>query len=198
METFESGLYINKLVIDEQMKQNELKKKVALIGVRALLKMIFVDNFVHGDLHPGNILLRFDNDDYRSAKWFNFFRTSIDRLKEILKNVVSMKDGIRISYDDCDLDESGEPMLVILDTGIALEETQQNLQKLRLLFRAVVDKRGRDVGELLLLHSPKQHCKNPEQFYTEVDQIVQIARSKNNLRRVSYLLSLLWSPIFLV
>uniref|UniRef100_A0AAF5PN57 ABC1 domain-containing protein n=1 Tax=Wuchereria bancrofti TaxID=6293 RepID=A0AAF5PN57_WUCBA len=185
METFESGLYINKLVIDEQMKQNELKKKVALIGVRALLKMIFVDNFVHGDLHPGNILLRFDNDDYRSAKWFNFFRTSIDRLKEILKNVVSMKDGIRISYDDCDLDESGEPMLVILDTGIALEETQQNLQKLRLLFRAVVDKRGRDVGELLLLHSPKQHCKNPEQFYTEVDQIVQIARSKNNLRRLN-------------
>lgn len=38
--------------------KNEINKKIALIGARALLKMIFVDNFVHGDLHPGNILVR--------------------------------------------------------------------------------------------------------------------------------------------
>ncbi|CAG9539561.1 unnamed protein product [Cercopithifilaria johnstoni] len=186
IETFENGLYINKLVTDEQMmEQNELKKKVALIGVRALLKMIFVDNFVHGDLHPGNILLRLDVPDRRSTKLFNSFRTSVNELKNILKSFLTVSDGIRISYDDYDLDESGEPMLVILDTGIALEETAQNLQKLRLLFRAVVDKRGRDVGALLLLHSPKQHCKNPEQFYDEVDQIVQIARTKSDLRRLN-------------
>lgn len=52
-----------------------------------------------------------------------------------------MSDGIRISYDDYGLDGSGEPTLVILDTGIAFEETAENLQKLRLLFRAVVDRR---------------------------------------------------------
>ncbi|VBB26891.1 unnamed protein product [Acanthocheilonema viteae] len=193
IETFENGLYINRLVTDEQlMEQNVLKKKVALIGVRALLKMIFIDNFVHGDLHPGNILLRLDNPDHRTTKWFNSFRTSVNRLKKILKNFVTMSDGIRISYDDYGLDESGEPTLIILDTGIALEETPQNLQKLRLLFRAVVDKRvkdyelqGRDVGALLLLHSPKQHCKDPERFCDEVDQIVQTARSKSNLRRLN-------------
>ncbi|VDO75214.1 unnamed protein product [Onchocerca flexuosa] len=44
---------------------------------------------------------------------------------------------------------------------------------------------GRDVGELLLLHSPEQHCKNQEQFYDEVDHIVQIARSKNSLSRLN-------------
>lgn len=52
-----------------------------------------------------------------------------------------MRDDIRVSYDDYGLNESGEPMLVILDTGIAIEETADNLQKLRLLFRAVVDRR---------------------------------------------------------
>uniref|UniRef100_A0A1I7VUF9 Atypical/ABC1/ABC1-C protein kinase n=1 Tax=Loa loa TaxID=7209 RepID=A0A1I7VUF9_LOALO len=186
IETFENGLCINKLITDEQlMEQNELKKKVALIGVRALLKMIFVDNFVHGDLHPGNILLRFDNRDQRPTNWFISFRTSINKLKEILRSFTSMSYGIRISYDDYCRNESGEPTLVILDTGIALEQKPQNLQKLRLLFRAVVDKRGRDVGELLLLHSPKQRCKDPEAFYDEVDQIVQIARSKSNLRRLN-------------
>lgn len=52
-----------------------------------------------------------------------------------------MSNGIRISYDNYGLDKFEEPTLIILDTGIAVEETPQNLQKLRLLFRAVVDKR---------------------------------------------------------
>lgn len=32
-------------------------RKVARLGLHALLKMIFVDGFVHADLHPGNILV---------------------------------------------------------------------------------------------------------------------------------------------
>ena len=35
-----------------------VRRRVALIGARTILKMIFADNFVHGDLHPGNILVR--------------------------------------------------------------------------------------------------------------------------------------------
>ncbi|VDN21674.1 unnamed protein product [Gongylonema pulchrum] len=61
IETHETGIYINRLVTDEHLmkEKSAVKKKVALIGARTLLKMIFVDNFVHGDLHPGNILVRF-------------------------------------------------------------------------------------------------------------------------------------------
>jgi ubiquinone biosynthesis protein len=32
-------------------------KRIARLGLRALLKMIFVDGFVHADLHPGNIFV---------------------------------------------------------------------------------------------------------------------------------------------
>lgn len=38
-----------------------LKIKLADLGARAILKMIFVDNFVHGDLHPGNVLVQFND-----------------------------------------------------------------------------------------------------------------------------------------
>jgi predicted unusual protein kinase regulating ubiquinone biosynthesis (AarF/ABC1/UbiB family) len=52
-----------------------LKKKIAKVGVQAFLQMLFKaspspslslltspqDNFVHGDLHPGNIYVRFEN-----------------------------------------------------------------------------------------------------------------------------------------
>lgn len=64
--------------------------------------------------------------------------------KETFKNLLSINDDIRISSNGA-LDEANEPSLVILDTGLAIEETPQNLQKLRLLFRAVVEKK---VGHL--------------------------------------------------
>ena len=31
----------------------KLKMKLSDLGVRLILKMIFFDNFIHGDLHPG-------------------------------------------------------------------------------------------------------------------------------------------------
>lgn len=46
----------------------------------------------------------------------------------MLKSSISMGDDIRISYGNYDLDESEEPTLVILDTGIAVEQTPLNLQ----------------------------------------------------------------------
>jgi aarF domain-containing kinase len=37
----------------------KLKKKLSDLGTKSILKMVFFDNFVHGDLHPGNILVQF-------------------------------------------------------------------------------------------------------------------------------------------
>lgn len=37
------------------------RKKLARIGAEAILKMVFLDGFVHADLHPGNILLTKEN-----------------------------------------------------------------------------------------------------------------------------------------
>ena len=38
----------------------ELRKKVALCGVQSYLKMLMMDNFIHADLHPGNVLVRME------------------------------------------------------------------------------------------------------------------------------------------
>lgn len=34
------------------------KKSVCMLAIHGMLKMVFNDNFTHGDLHPGNILVR--------------------------------------------------------------------------------------------------------------------------------------------
>jgi ubiquinone biosynthesis protein len=44
-------------VLDAPAKQGSDATRLARIGFRTLLKMVFFDGFVHADLHPGNILV---------------------------------------------------------------------------------------------------------------------------------------------
>ncbi|PQQ07338.1 hypothetical protein Pyn_06772 [Prunus yedoensis var. nudiflora] len=44
--------------VDELEGNEPIKNALAHIGTHALLKMLLVDNFIHADMHPGNILVR--------------------------------------------------------------------------------------------------------------------------------------------
>lgn len=39
----------------------KLKLKLSDLGCRSVIKMIFFDNLIHGDMHPGNILVQFNS-----------------------------------------------------------------------------------------------------------------------------------------
>ncbi|KAH6790528.1 Protein kinase superfamily protein [Perilla frutescens var. frutescens] len=57
VETFEHGESVAHYV-DDLHGNERIKSALAHIGTHALLKMLLVDNFVHADMHPGNILVR--------------------------------------------------------------------------------------------------------------------------------------------
>ncbi|CAL9200894.1 unnamed protein product [Musa hybrid cultivar] len=57
VETYEHGESVSHYV-DELEGHSRLKSALAHIGTHALLKMLLVDNFIHADMHPGNILVR--------------------------------------------------------------------------------------------------------------------------------------------
>ncbi|KAF4718990.1 AarF domain containing kinase 2, partial [Perkinsus olseni] len=78
METFERGIPIgallpstadhnpgtesgdddgDKVMVDDVVVS---KRDICQMGVKAFLHMLFIDNFIHGDLHPGNILVQAD------------------------------------------------------------------------------------------------------------------------------------------
>ncbi|KAJ0456212.1 putative ABC-type Cd(2+) transporter [Helianthus annuus] len=57
VETFEQGESVA-YYVDELKGHEQLKSSLAHIGTHALLKMLLVDNFIHADMHPGNILVR--------------------------------------------------------------------------------------------------------------------------------------------
>lgn len=61
VETFMEGTPLKHLMDykgEMTEKMQNLKLKLADLGARAIIKMVFFDNFVHGDLHPGNVMYR--------------------------------------------------------------------------------------------------------------------------------------------
>ena len=60
VESFEHGTHLGSLIQDLSSISDERRKLIAAKGIQMFLKMVFRHNFVHADLHPGNILV---NDD---------------------------------------------------------------------------------------------------------------------------------------
>jgi len=56
VEEYVGGVPISQILKDPAWPVKE-KKAIARSGLDAFLKMVFLDNFVHGDLHPGNIFV---------------------------------------------------------------------------------------------------------------------------------------------
>jgi len=69
VESFESGTLLQSIlggVSDGSAVANlesqcleQVRERVGDLAMDAFLKMVFSDNFIHGDMHPGNILFRF-------------------------------------------------------------------------------------------------------------------------------------------
>ncbi|KAJ0256788.1 hypothetical protein HA466_0077650 [Hirschfeldia incana] len=58
VETYEHGESVARYVDGMDGSNEWIKTRLAHIGTHALLKMLLVDNFIHADMHPGNILVR--------------------------------------------------------------------------------------------------------------------------------------------
>ena len=73
VETFEEGRLISTYV---DKPTNKYSIQLANIGLSGYLQMLLKDNFVHADLHPGNILVRLVDPNTRWGRIATFLKVT--------------------------------------------------------------------------------------------------------------------------
>uniref|UniRef100_A0A3B4FF53 AarF domain containing kinase 2 n=1 Tax=Pundamilia nyererei TaxID=303518 RepID=A0A3B4FF53_9CICH len=157
VETFEESEPISNYLSSEVPK--EVKQRIAKMGVDTLLKMVFLDNFVHGDLHPGNILVQSQGEHHGKTM-----------LTDLLDTVV-----VSVRPPPCPI------QLVLLDAGIVAQLSDRDLANFKAVFTAVVLHQGERVAELILNHARANECKDAALFKKEMAELVDHALSSNTL-----------------
>jgi len=121
-----------------------IRRELAGPLLRAFLKMIFLDNFIHGDLHPGNVLVRTTtvdnppNQDSIKSWW--------DQMIQPPKN--SSETG----------KVNRKHSIVFLDAGIANSLGPEDQRNLADLFRAVILNEGDRAGRLMVERAKFERC----------------------------------------
>jgi aarF domain-containing kinase len=173
VESFVAGTSISKFIgpwSDYPPSEDEIivKNAIAVTGLSSFLQMLLWDNFVHADLHPGNIMVRFV-DRIGTIRWTG---KPCTELCELLKH------------------ERLIPQLVYLDTGLVTQLSKRDRQNFTDLFIALVLRGdGRLAGKLLIERSlPELAAKvsQPENFCLQLDSLVRpIFKSALELRSFS-------------
>jgi aarF domain-containing kinase len=142
------------------------QKEIADEGLDAFLHMLLIDNFIHADLHPGNIMVRFYKPvDVR--KHLPSFRARDKALSEDSKDVTEeVLQRLRPYRHDKDawlstisqIDREGfRPQLIFIDTGLVTELNHKNRENFLDLFKAVAEFDGYKAGHLMV-----QRCRQPD------------------------------------
>ncbi|KAB5566163.1 ABC1 family-domain-containing protein [Coniochaeta sp. 2T2.1] len=143
------------------------QQDIATEGLDSFLRMLLLDNFVHADLHPGNIMVRF----YESEKpSFPFRRSSStsehpDEQPDVTEQVLARlrpyqkrKDKAGWEAELQRLDHEGyRPQLIFIDAGLVTELNTTNRRNFLDLFRAVAEFDGYKAGNLMC-----ERCRQPD------------------------------------
>ncbi|KAL3468763.1 hypothetical protein BJX99DRAFT_265838 [Aspergillus californicus] len=143
--------------------QNEIANE----GLDAFLHMLLIDNFVHADLHPGNIMVRFYQPSELDLSLHKRSRasdaptvTEVDVAESVLTRIrPHVNDPQEWERALNQLNAEGyRPQLIFIDTGLVTQLSNSNRTNFLDLFRAVAEFDGHRAGELMV-----SRCRQPEE-----------------------------------
>ena len=146
------------------------QREIADEGLDAFLRMLLLDNFVHADLHPGNIMVRF----YQSQKPHLPFSRHKDAdpngLPDVTEQVLERLRPYRHKKDTkaweaelLKIDREGfRPQLIFIDTGLVTELNATNRRNFLNLFKAIAEFDGYKAGHLMC-----ERCRQPDAVIDE-------------------------------
>ncbi|KAL3130566.1 hypothetical protein ABBQ38_008372 [Trebouxia sp. C0009 RCD-2024] len=143
VETFQEGDSISRYIA-EGAGASLYDKQLATLGHRVMLKMMLQDNFIHSDLHPGNIMVRLDPPS-------NPLLQAATKLCSIFGGK-SPEDWM-------------QPRIVLLDVGMVTRLSTADQQNMVKLFQSLLGMDGQGIANAALSFSgEKQTCTDPCAF----------------------------------
>ncbi|KAF2086627.1 ABC1-domain-containing protein [Saccharata proteae CBS 121410] len=144
------------------------QKEIAEEGLDAFLHMVLIDNFIHADLHPGNIMVRFYKPEPLDMHVPTFSRrhkdkaqleNSLDVTEDVLQRLRPLKHNKSAWEQQLhEIDAEGyRPQLIFIDTGLVTELNATNRANFLALFKAIAEFDGYKAGQLMV-----ERCRQPE------------------------------------
>ncbi|KAJ6104224.1 ABC1 family protein [Penicillium sp. IBT 18751x] len=143
------------------------QREIANEGLDAFLHMLLIDNFVHADLHPGNIMVRFYKPNELDLSLRKVTRATdaptraeVDVTEAVLARLRPyLKDRGAWEFALAELNDEGyRPQLIFIDTGLVTELNDLNRRNFLDLFRAIAEFDGYRAGQLMV-----ERCRTPEE-----------------------------------
>jgi aarF domain-containing kinase len=167
-----------------QLLTDQRKKRLARAGLRTFLQMMLVHNFVHADLHPGNILCRFSRagDDGpggdqpaggdRPAGGDQ--SAGGDRSAGVGHAGTGGERAGGASTRSRGGGSGGEHLsLTFIDAGLTVQLSARDRLNFLRLFDAIAHGDGKRAGRLMLEHAREAECDDPDVFVAKIDRLVQ-------------------------
>ncbi|EGG03438.1 uncharacterized protein MELLADRAFT_90167 [Melampsora larici-populina 98AG31] len=144
--------------------------RISDIGLDAFLHMLLIDNFVHADLHPGNIMIKFYKPTTQSVlrsiwrKYTNQAEPDAGEEDEELTRAV-VHELKSVSHDHTEwikkleaLDREGYQLeLIFIDSGLITSLSDTNRKNFLALFEAIANFDGYRAGKLMV-----ERCRTPD------------------------------------
>lgn len=138
-------------LLDSSEEGMKNRKDLAGKILSAFLKMVFIDNFIHGDLHPGNVLVTTTLIPVSNSSIFPKFKHE--------------EESIYVKRS-----------IVFLDAGIAISLSKNDQRNLIDLFRSVVFNNGNRAGRLMVERAKYERCSQIpdgiDKFSKGIEEIV--------------------------
>ncbi|BFZ60304.1 hypothetical protein YB2330_001340 [Saitoella coloradoensis] len=145
--------------------------EIADMGLDAFLHMLLLDNFIHSDLHPGNIMVRFFKPTtvYLTPKlWNRLFgptpdpnakSPAIEPIDDAVQRLMPLRHDKEAWNAELDrmYAEGYRPQLVFIDTGLVTELNDINRRNFLDLFKAIAEFDGHRAGVLMV-----ERCRQPD------------------------------------
>ncbi|KAI0669732.1 ABC1-domain-containing protein [Trametes maxima] len=152
---------------------------LAEVGLDAFLNMLLLDNFVHSDLHPGNIMIKFTRPPAPSLQIEKSWTSILKRITGTAPGVVDLPTGTSCATSPDDIvdhlrslehepeqwrtalqrvqEQGWLPEIVFVDAGLVTTLNTVNRKNFIDLFRAVAEFDGYRAGILMV-----ERCRTPE------------------------------------